>query len=59
MVIMSVAACLHVPHDVPVPDTVNGCGIWDSPGPIRPRTGEKASLRTPSKPGPNVTTPTA
>jgi hypothetical protein len=59
VVIMSVAACLPVPHDVPVRDTVNGWGIRDSPGPIRPRAGERASLRTPKQARSNVTTPTA
>jgi hypothetical protein len=56
---MSGAACLHVPHDVPVRDTVNGWGIRDSPGPIRPRAGERARLRTPKQARSNVTTPTA
>jgi hypothetical protein len=59
VVIMSGAACLHVPHDVPVRDTVNGWGIRDSPGPIRSRAGERARLRTPKQARSNVTTPTA
>jgi hypothetical protein len=59
VVIMSVAACLHVPHDVLVRDTVNGWGIGDSPGLIRPRQAGELRCAPPKQARSNVTTPTA
>jgi hypothetical protein len=59
VVITSVAACLHVPHDVPVRDTVNGWGIRDRPGVRLGRVRRESFAAHPKQARSNVTTPAA